>query len=113
MYSVNVTETIAVAHKLPGVPVCERLHGHNLKIEVMVESLHCNSQNMVVDFRIIKDTIKELDHQYLNDIDGLNMPTAETIAEYLYRKLEKDVHPAKVSFIRIWESEKAYVEFRV
>jgi len=111
MYSITVTDTIAIAHNLPGIPTCERLHGHNLTIEVKLSSKTIRD-GMVVDFRVVKDNIRYLDHQYLNDYLKMTMPTAENIAWYLYDILSAKVTPVIVEYVRVWESDKAFAEYR-
>ena len=125
MYSIVIEETIAIAHCLPGVEVCQALHGHNLKIQVKVSVAKLNIQGMVVDFRVVKDCIKELDHRYLNDIHEIDkfaiediatrpvMPTAENIACYLFQRIGTKVGPAIVEYVKVWESDKAYAEYKL
>ena len=111
MYSVVVTDTIAIAHRLPGIPTCERLHGHNLTFEIKVSSEFLNDKGMVVNFQDIKSVIRSLDHQYLNDLLSMEMPTAENIAKWIYDRLSKITSPALVDYVKVWESDKAFVEY--
>jgi len=106
MWRLKVIGKFEAAHYLPGVPVCEQLHGHTWKVEVELESRELDSKGMVVDFRQVKDTWKELDHRLLNEF--LDYPTCENLAKYLYDKLtglwEKKV---KVIRVTIWEDDCA------
>lgn len=106
MFEVKKTLEIAVSHKLtlPYDSPCERDHGHNLIITVYCRSGHLNDSGMVVDFAVIKKAVHgQLDHQCLNDIEGIGFvldrefiatvdempkkillnPTAERLAEWI------------------------------
>ena len=86
--------TIEAAHLLPNVPEghkCKRLHGHSFKIEIHVGGDIDPELGWVMDFTDIKDSFKpifeQLDHHYLNDIEGLENPTSENLARWLWLKL--------------------------
>ena len=110
----------AAAHLLRDYEgVCNRLHGHNWKVEVLVTTTKLDSVGMGVDFKVIKDATRELigklDHRNLNDIppfDKIN-PTAENISEYLYSELSKVLNTdgIKVSAVTLWETDRASVTY--
>lgn len=82
------------AHLLPYVPEghkCKRLHGHSFKVEVHVSGPLHGELGWVMDFADIKSAVKpviaRLDHRYLNEIPGLENPTSEVLAEWLWREL--------------------------
>lgn len=82
------------AHRLPRVPEghkCARLHGHSYKITVHVEAPVDPDTGWVMDFGDIKRAFKpidaQLDHYYLNDIDGLENPTSENLARWIWDRL--------------------------
>jgi 6-pyruvoyltetrahydropterin/6-carboxytetrahydropterin synthase len=85
------------AHLLPNLPVahkCSRLHGHSYRFRLHVEGEPDLMTGWVVDFggllRAAGDLILvELDHRYLNDIPGLDNPTAERLAEWIWLRVEK------------------------
>lgn len=86
--------TIEAAHLLPNVPEghkCKRLHGHSFKVEIHVGGDIDPELGWVMDFIDIKDSFKpifeQLDHHYLNDIEGLENPTSENLARWLWLKL--------------------------
>jgi 6-pyruvoyltetrahydropterin/6-carboxytetrahydropterin synthase len=81
--------TFDSAHLLPHVPEghkCGRLHGHTFKVRVEVAG-RVDDRGWVMDFADIKAAVQplidQLDHQYLNDIPGLDNPTSENIAIWL------------------------------
>jgi 6-pyruvoyltetrahydropterin/6-carboxytetrahydropterin synthase len=86
--------SIEAAHRLPNVPEghkCARLHGHSFHIEVHVAGPLDAHLGWVMDFADIKAAFKPvedlLDHNYLNDIPGLENPTSENLARYIWREL--------------------------
>ena len=82
------------AHLLPHLPEthkCRRLHGHSFKAEVVVAG-ECDPQlGWLMDYAEIADRFKplweQLDHRYLNDVPGLENPTSENIAVWIWNKL--------------------------
>ena len=86
------------AHHLPNVPVghkCGRLHGHSFRVEIHVDGPVDPHTGWVIDFADIKAAFKpilnRLDHFYLNEIEGLENPTSENIAIWIWRKLKPDL----------------------
>jgi 6-pyruvoyltetrahydropterin/6-carboxytetrahydropterin synthase len=86
--------TFEAAHRLPKVPQghkCSRLHGHSFRVEVYVRGdVHADA-GWVMDFGDIKaafkPTLELLDHNYLNDITGLENPTSENIARWIWERI--------------------------
>ena len=104
----------SAAHQLPHVSAnhpCARLHGHNYKVEVIFEG-ECNpSKGWVIDFGEIKRVWAEriesvLDHRMLNDIPGLENPTAENLAHWIVNHWPV----AMQMTIRVWETESCWAE---
>ena len=86
--------TFEAAHRLPNVPAshkCARLHGHSFKTRIFVAGPIDPEFGWVVDFADIKAAFKpleeQLDHHYLNDIPGLENPTSENIAAWMWAEL--------------------------
>lgn len=82
------------AHRLPNVPEghkCSRLHGHSFKIEVYVSGEVGEKSGWILDFADIKTAFQplfdQLDHHYLNEVEGLENPTSENIARWIWRNL--------------------------
>ncbi|CAM5526009.1 6-carboxytetrahydropterin synthase QueD [Streptomyces griseomycini] len=90
--------TFEAAHRLPNVPEghkCARLHGHSYKVVVHVEGDVEPQAGWVMDFGDVKRAFKpieaELDHYYLNDIAGLENPTSEVLAKWIWERLIGDL----------------------
>jgi 6-pyruvoyltetrahydropterin/6-carboxytetrahydropterin synthase len=90
--------TVEAAHRLPNVPPghkCARLHGHSFRIEVHVEGPIDPHVGWVMDFGEIKRAFapleQMLDHNYLNDIEGLENPTSENLARWVFHKLKPEL----------------------
>ncbi|HWK54526.1 MAG TPA: 6-carboxytetrahydropterin synthase QueD [Hyphomicrobiales bacterium] len=86
--------TFEAAHRLPHVPAghkCARLHGHSFRVRVHVSGELDPQLGWVMDFADLKAAVKpviaRLDHYYLNEIPGLENPTSEVIARWLWREL--------------------------
>ena len=82
------------AHRLPNVPEghkCARLHGHSFQVRVTVDGPVGDESGWVMDFAEIKDAFRplhdRLDHRYLNEIPGLENPTSEVVARWIWREL--------------------------
>ena len=87
--------TFEAAHRLPNVPEghkCSRLHGHSYRVEVHVRGEVDAHTGMVVDFADIKAAFKPvhdcLDHYYLNEVPGLENPTSENVARWIWDRLD-------------------------
>jgi len=96
------------AHKLPLVPEnhkCYQLHGHSFKVKISVDD-ELSNMGWVMDFADIKKIcnpiIEILDHSYLNEIEGLENPTSERIAIWLWKKIKKDL--PRLSSIEVRET---------
>ncbi|HEY0141051.1 MAG TPA: 6-carboxytetrahydropterin synthase QueD [Thermoanaerobaculia bacterium] len=86
------------AHFLPNVPEghkCRRIHGHSFRGEVAVRGPIDPSLGWVMDFadlkRAVDPIVNELDHYLLNDIAGLENPTSELLAIWLWKRLKAEV----------------------
>ena len=86
------------AHRLPHHQgKCSRLHGHSWVVRIYIKGNQMqqegSSKGMILDFGEIKDYMnplldKYLDHYYLNETLGLDNPTSEAVARWIYEKLE-------------------------
>lgn len=95
---IYVSMTFDAAHRLPNVPQghkCGNLHGHTFYAEIYVSGTVEDSTGWVIDFSdikaIAKPVIEQLDHSYLNEIDGLENPTSENIAVWMWNRLKPEL----------------------
>ncbi len=86
---------VEAAHRLPNVPPghkCARLHGHSFRIEVHVDGALDPTLGWVMDFADIKTAFQpifdRLDHHYLNDVEGMENPTSERLAVWIWDRLK-------------------------
>ena len=87
--------TFEAAHRLPNVPPehkCARLHGHSFRVRVTVTGPVDQKLGWVIDFADVKRAFAPLDamldHRYLNEIEGLENPTSEVLAIWLWERLK-------------------------
>lgn len=121
MYEVTIRKTFSAAHILKEIGgKCEEMHGHNFTVEVTVAGPSLNSEDLLIDFRVLKgwtnEVLEEMDHKYLNDVEcfkGMN-PSSEQIARYIYNRLAEKAASLKLTLaqITVWESENARVSYR-
>lgn len=83
------------AHRLPRLPrdhKCRRLHGHSFQVEIVVSG-DCDPRlGWVMDYAEIGAAFRplweKLDHRYLNQVRGLENPTSENLAAWIWRRLK-------------------------
>jgi 6-pyruvoyltetrahydropterin/6-carboxytetrahydropterin synthase len=87
--------TFEAAHWLPNVPEghkCRRLHGHSYTVIIYLEGLPDDHSGWLIDFGDMKaafePTIEKLDHHYLNEIKGLENPTSENLARWIWKEIK-------------------------
>ena len=87
--------TFDAAHRLPRVPEghpCGRLHGHTYTVVLGLEGELDPELGWVEDFGAVKRAFQplreQLDHRFLNEIEGLENPTSENLAMWIWRRLE-------------------------
>lgn len=90
--------TLEAAHRLPNVPEghkCARLHGHSFRVEIHVRGPVGEESGWVMDFAGIKAAFQpllaRLDHHYLNEVEGLENPTSENLARWIWTRLRPDL----------------------
>ena len=111
-FLVTRTYHVEAAHFLPKVPdshKCRRVHGHNYRVDVTVRG-PLDERGFVVDFfeldAVIEPLIAALDHRIINEVAGLENPTAEIIARWFFERIALD----GVS-IRVFETADCSAEF--
>jgi len=116
VYELKIISQFAAAHQLREFNgKCERLHGHNWKVEVYVTGEALGKDGLLIDFGLIKEATKKvlerLDHQFLNELEPFidPNPSSENIARYIFLSLEQELNNEKVRVSRVsaWESDTA------
>ena len=86
------------AHLLPHLPEghkCRRLHGHSFMVDVVVEGERDPHLGWVMDYADISKAFhpiwQQLDHNYLNEIAGLENPTSENVAAWIWDLLKPEL----------------------
>ncbi len=104
------------AHRLPKVPPghkCQRLHGHSFKIELAVKGPVNEETGWFIDFGVLYDLWKPLydvlDHNYLNEVPGLENPTSEVLARWIWNKLKPSLAP--LERVTVFETCDARCEY--
>jgi len=120
MYELRVITQFAAAHRLRNFKgKCEKLHGHNWRIEVIVEGEKLNDAGLLIDFKEVKDDtnriLEELDHSFLNELSQFKdqNPSSENIAAYIFEKLSSKLNDnqIKVTKVTAWESDSASTSY--
>ena len=100
------------AHRLPHLPDghrCKRLHGHNYRVEVVVRG-RLDRRGFVRDFAEIDAEVRPLldlvDHRLLNEVEGLENPTAELIAAWFFERI------ADCESVRVSENDDCWAEVK-
>lgn len=116
MFELMIESHFSAAHQLRGYNGdCEKIHGHNWKIQVYVLANKLNEIDIAIDFHELKDLTEEviapLDHTFLNEIFPFTEknPSSENIAKWIFDSLKKKLNDDNVhlSAITVWESETA------
>ncbi len=95
------------AHRLPNVEAghkCERLHGHSFRVAVHVTAPVDEQLGWVMDFGVIAGAFgpirDQLDHYYLNEIEGLENPTSENLARWIWTRLKPSLPQLSMLVVR-------------
>jgi 6-pyruvoyltetrahydropterin/6-carboxytetrahydropterin synthase len=105
------------AHDLPTFPPghkCRRLHGHSFRFEVVAEGEVDPARGYLIDYAQIKQAVQplvdQLDHRYLNEIEGLANPTSEMLASWLWDQIKPAL--PQLSALIIHETCTSSCEYR-
>lgn len=105
------------AHWLPTFPQghkCRRMHGHSFHVDIVVEGDVPPAQGYLIDYGQMKQAIepvrKQLDHYLLNDIEGLENPTAENLSRWIWDRLIGQL--PMLSIVRVHETCTTACEYR-
>lgn len=104
------------AHWLPTFPEghkCRRLHGHTFHVDLLVHGEVDETQGYLIDFGEIKAHLApikdELDHRLLNEIPGLENPTAENLARWIYDRVKAKL--PQLTTVRVRETCSSSAEY--
>lgn len=123
MFEVSVEQTFAAGHALRNYKgKCENVHGHNFKVQVVIEGEKLDDTGLLVDFidvkTVMRAVIDRLDHQFLNDVPPFDVknPSAENIAEYFYQEMTSGLSstpvPIRIREVKIWETDIQSATYR-
>jgi 6-pyruvoyltetrahydropterin/6-carboxytetrahydropterin synthase len=120
MYELTVKTDFSAAHRLRDYEgACERLHGHNYKIDVVLQAEKLDKAGMAMDFKDVKAALAEImdqvDHQFLNETEPFDQtnPTAENIAKWIADQLAARVSEGvTVKSVTTWESDNCGATYR-
>ena len=108
--------TFEAAHRLPHVPPthrCHRLHGHSYRVELRLEGPLDPATGFVADFFDIEHAfaplLTRLDHHCLNTVEGLENPTAELIAIWIWDRV-KPLLPLLATVV-VFETPNCWAEY--
>lgn len=123
-FLLSAETSFSAAHRLPGVDMCDRVHGHDwrVRLTVRVEANALGAQGMGVDFRVVERTaraaVEDFEHRDLNQLDvfARAAPTAEHVArivgERAHAQLARVAPAAKVEEVEVWETPTYRVVYR-
>ncbi|MEH0155309.1 6-carboxytetrahydropterin synthase QueD [Limibacter armeniacum] len=102
--------TFEAAHRLPYMPEghpCGRIHGHSWKAVLFLDGELESQKGWVLDFNVLdecfKPTLALIDHNYLNEIEGLENPTCEVVAKWIWERIKPEI--PQLSRIEVWETK--------
>ncbi len=106
------TYRFEAAHFLPNVHrehKCRRMHGHNYRVDIWVAG-PVEATGFVMDFfdldEVVSPLVRNLDHRVLNEVLGLENPTAELIAAWFFERLKC----AGITAVRVYETDDCFAE---
>jgi len=112
MYEIEVTDHFSAAHRLRDQgSECEKIHGHNWFVTVVVRCSDLDAIGLGIDFKVLRThlahVIAGLDHMLLNDVppfDGIN-PSTENLARFVFERMRERLgsSPARMHRVRISE----------
>ena len=117
-HSMKITQAFhfEAAHRLPHVAEthrCHRLHGHSYRVELRLEGAVDPATGFVADFFDIEDAFaplrEALDHHYLNEIEGLENPTAELIAVWIFDRIKPAL--PQLAGVKVFETPDCWAEY--
>lgn len=113
MFELMVEASFSAAHQLRHYGgKCEKLHGHNWKVQIHVLAQRLNEIDIAIDFNdlrgLLQECIAPLDHAFLNDVFPFTEknPSCENIAKWVHDNLRKKINDeVHLSAVTVWESD--------
>ena len=109
--------TFEAAHRLPNLPAehkCFRLHGHSFRVGLSITGDLDAEKGWVMDFddvgTVFKPFLEQLDHHYLNEVPGLENPTSEIIAKWIWDHLKPEL--PGLAQVKLWETCQSACVYR-
>lgn len=120
MYEVTIETGFCAAHFLRNYEgKCEKLHGHNWKVQITVSAGKLDEKGLAIDFRDLREMankfIEKFDHANLNDLPEFREqnPTTENIARIIFEKFEDAINGelVQVKEVRVGESDGNWASY--
>lgn len=123
-FLLSAETSFSAAHRLPGIDMCDRIHGHDYRVRltVRVDAAALGASGMALDFREVERTaraaVEDFEHRDLNQLDAFSgtAPTAEQVArivsERAHARLERSAPTARVEEVEVWETPAYRVVYR-
>jgi 6-pyruvoyltetrahydropterin/6-carboxytetrahydropterin synthase len=123
-FLLSADATFSAAHTLPGIEMCERMHGHNwrVRLTVKVDDSALDQVGMGVDFRVVErianEVVADFEHRYLNELEAFRdrLPTAEHVAHVVATRaaarLKTSAPSACVAEVELWETPEYRLVYR-
>jgi 6-pyruvoyltetrahydropterin/6-carboxytetrahydropterin synthase len=105
------------AHRLTGVPAghkCAQVHGHSYEVEITVRGPIDETTGWLMDFAEIDARVtplrSRLSHSFLNEVEGLENPTSENLARWIWRSLAP--HLPALAAVTVHETDRSRCVYR-
>lgn len=121
MFEVSVEYTFAAGHALRNYKgKCENVHGHNYRIQAVIEGENLNEAGLLIDFADLKAGIRalvdRLDHRFLNDLEPFDRinPSAENLAKHLSDGICARIggRGVRLRSVTVWETDTSSATYR-
>jgi 6-pyruvoyltetrahydropterin/6-carboxytetrahydropterin synthase len=116
MTKITQAFTFEAAHRLPNVPEghrCARMHGHSYRVELTIGGTVDARTGWIVDFyemeRVFAPVLERLDHHCLNEVEGLENPTAENIAAWIWHRTKPGL--PGLTAVKLYETPMSWAEY--
>jgi 6-pyruvoyltetrahydropterin/6-carboxytetrahydropterin synthase len=121
MFEVSVDHQFSSAHALRNYNgPCESVHGHNWKVQVVIEGEKLDKIGLLVDFvqlkRDLDRIVMRLDHKFINELEPFDVinPSSENLAEHVHAGMMESLAglPVRVKEVKVWETPDACATYR-